>query len=293
MRTEQARRADGDLRIRSEQLRVEEIRRADDGLRVRGEQVRREDADKRIRTEQIHREQSAKRVRGEQLRVERLRRIDEDRRARTEQTQAPAAQHELPSLTSAEWLTRRGTREFITFGMRMLRGKFSDTPAVAKLWHEASLNQPQSDKGYNKARTKFWQLVASGTDDDAKLIRAVLQEAGYETPSGKAINVTLKWATDIDPARLAKLESKNPELAAKVRASARQARQGRKPENLQVQQRKESIEHVVPRHPKQGSPMAKKADQYPNRFLDPSNLRFENLYENMLMGNKPPKKESQ
>ena len=50
--------------------------------------------------------------------------------------------------------------------------------------------------------------------------------------------------------------------------------------------RTESIEHQVPRNPKAGTPLAAQAQQYPTRFLDPANLRLENLYENMLMGNK-------
>jgi len=191
------------------------------------------------------------------------------------------------SRTSTEWLTKRGTSEYRTLGMKVLRGRFSETPAMKQLWKRASQGCQQSDAGYDMARERFWKLVATSTDDDARLVRTILKDAGYETPMGRAANVKMTWATKLDPKRLAKLEKTKPDVAARLRMSAEEARRERTPEGLQAQQRKESIEHAIPRHPAPGSAMEKKAAKYPNRFLDPANLRMENLYENMLMGNKP------
>lgn len=191
------------------------------------------------------------------------------------------------SRTSTEWLTKRGTPEYRALGMKVLRGRFSETPAMKRLWKRASQGCQQSDAGYDIARERFWKLVATSTDDDARLIRTILKDAGYETPMGRAANIKMTWATELDPKRLAKLEKTRPDVVARLRISAEEARRERTPEGLQAQQRKESIEHAIPRHPAPGSAMEKKAAKYPNRFLDPANLRLENLYENMLMGNKP------
>lgn len=194
------------------------------------------------------------------------------------------------SRTSAEWLKMRGNPEYTALGMKVFRGRFSETLAMKRLWKLASHGCEQSDAGYDNARKRFWKLIATSTDDDARLIRAILEDAGYETPMGRAAKVKMTWSTKLDPKRLAKLEKSKPDVAAKLRMSAEEARRGRTPEGLQGQQRKESIEHAIPRHPAPGSAMAKKAAKYPTRFLDPANLRLENLYENMLMGNKPSAK---
>lgn len=202
-------------------------------------------------------------------------------------TKNPVAVSPPARRTSAEWLTKRGTPEYRALGMKVLRGRFSETPAMKRLWKRASQGCQQSDEGYDMARDRFWKLIATSTDNDARLIRAILTDAGYETPMGGAANVKMTWATKLDPKRLAKLEKTKPDVAARLRMSAEEARRGRTPEGLQTQQRKESIEHAIPRHPAPGSAMEKKAAKYPTRFLDPDNLRLENLYENMLMGNKP------
>ncbi len=202
-------------------------------------------------------------------------------------TKKPVVASPSASRTSAEWLTNRGTPEYRALGMKVLRGRFSETPAMKRLWKRASQGCQQSDEGYDMARDRFWKLIATSTDNDARLIRAILTDAGYETPMGGAANVKMTWATKLDPKRLAKLEKTKPDVAARLRMSAEEARRGRTPEGLQTQQRKESIEHAIPRHPAPGSAMEKKAAKYPTRFLDPDNLGLENLYENMLMGNKP------
>jgi len=170
--------------------------------------------------------------------------------------------------------------------MEMLRTPFSRTPALVRLWEKASQGLEQSDNGYESASRRFWRLVSKGTDYDAKLVRKALEAAGYEKLSGNAARAKITWSVAPDPQRLADLATKNPYLAEKLRASAEAAQSGRSPVNLRRLQRTESIKHIIPRNPEMGSELEQKALEYPNCFLDPQNLRFESLYENMLMGNK-------
>jgi hypothetical protein len=202
------------------------------------------------------------------------------------QTTPTTSQSAAKELSSQEWLAKRGTPEYFAFAMKLLRAPFSETPALERLWNEAAKGQPQTDEGYNAARRRFWRLVGRGTSVDAVLVRTVLQDAGYDVSGRRAPRSQLTWPTEVSPSELAKLEERDPYLAQKVRLLAARAREGRTPEGLQKQQRVESIEHEVSRHPDPSSPTYEEAMKYLNRFLDPHNLRLESLYENMLMGNK-------
>lgn len=62
--------------------------------------------------------------------------------------------------------------------------KFSETPALKKLWEQAAQDLPKTADGFAKARRRFWQLVNSDTSAEAVFVRGMLKEAQYEIQAG-------------------------------------------------------------------------------------------------------------
>jgi hypothetical protein len=62
--------------------------------------------------------------------------------------------------------------------------KFSETPALKKLWEQAAKDLPKTADGFAKARRNFWQLVNGDTSSEAVFVRGMLKEAQYELQAG-------------------------------------------------------------------------------------------------------------
>jgi len=62
--------------------------------------------------------------------------------------------------------------------------KFSETPALKKLWEQAAKDLPKTADGFAKARRNFWQLVNNDTSAEAVFVRNMLKEAQYEVQAG-------------------------------------------------------------------------------------------------------------
>jgi hypothetical protein len=62
--------------------------------------------------------------------------------------------------------------------------RFSETPALKKLWERAAQDLPKTADGFAKARRNFWQLVNSDSSAEAVFVRDMLKEAQYELQAG-------------------------------------------------------------------------------------------------------------
>lgn len=58
--------------------------------------------------------------------------------------------------------------------------RFSETPALKKLWEQAAEDLPNTPEGFAKARANFWRLVNSDSSAEAVFVRDMLKEAQYE-----------------------------------------------------------------------------------------------------------------
>ena len=70
------------------------------------------------------------------------------------------------------------------FAQKAFASRFSETPALKKLWEQAAQGLANSPAGFAEARSNFWQLVNSGTSSEAATVRSILKEAGYELQGG-------------------------------------------------------------------------------------------------------------
>lgn len=64
-------------------------------------------------------------------------------------------------------------------------GRFSDVEAVKRTWERAAEGQKADAKGYEAARSSFWELVNAALDDDAREVRRLLDRAGVEWQEGR------------------------------------------------------------------------------------------------------------
>lgn len=62
--------------------------------------------------------------------------------------------------------------------------RFSETPALKKLWEQAAEDLPNTPEGFAKARANFWRLVNSDSSAEAVFVRDMLKEAQYELQGG-------------------------------------------------------------------------------------------------------------
>jgi hypothetical protein len=63
--------------------------------------------------------------------------------------------------------------------------RFSETPALKKIWEQAAQDLPKTPEGFANARSNFWKIVNEGTSAEAKTVRDILDKAGYELQGGQ------------------------------------------------------------------------------------------------------------
>jgi hypothetical protein len=77
---------------------------------------------------------------------------------------------------------------------RAFQQPFASTPALGALWNEAATGS----ESFERARERFWKAVNHGTTDSAKVVRALVLEAGYRLRGGSAAPV-LALGPDEEP----------------------------------------------------------------------------------------------
>lgn len=62
--------------------------------------------------------------------------------------------------------------------------RFSETPVLRDLWNEAARDVPNTSRGFDAARAKFWKSINNGTSKNAQDARKILRQMGYELQGG-------------------------------------------------------------------------------------------------------------
>jgi hypothetical protein len=162
--------------------------------------------------------------------------------------------------------------EFSKFAQRAFAGRFSTTAAINALWLEAQEGKPDSRRGFNGARDKFWALVRRDSRD-AQTVRAVLEAAGFDLAGDGAPRLR----DDLLPADAG--PSAGPAYEAVSERLRRESSSRRRtpltpeerPHRRLVQGRLE-IDHAFPGNYKGKPPGGKPVPA--RRWLNPENLQF-------------------
>ncbi len=75
-------------------------------------------------------------------------------------------------------------RLFSASAQKAFDSRFSETPAIRAIWQDASNGLPNTAKGFDKAREKFWSAINNSAHAHAEAVRKILAEAGYELQGG-------------------------------------------------------------------------------------------------------------
>ncbi len=183
-----------------------------------------------------------------------------------------------------------GTKQFAAFAQRAYSRRFSETKAVRELWKQARFyggdDPPNSRPGFNRVRDRFWTLVRDVENANGQIVKAILEEAGFDLSGSGAPTLKLS-ARSAPPATRTGLTASD--IGARMLKETAIDRRGKNLTAKQraVRQRTEralDVDHAYPaaRATKEAAKAAEEAakagkapvNPQPQMWLDAANLQF-------------------